>query len=88
MCSLIAGIEGVESFLDDFIVHTKTKADHDEKNSAILYSLDFNNLHSLRLEKCQFRQTSIKFIDHIVDPAGIRLDPAKNNAIVQTPWSC
>ncbi|XP_062711283.1 uncharacterized protein K02A2.6-like [Aedes albopictus] len=84
MSSMIAGLEGVESFLDDFIVHTKTEAEHEETLQALftrLQQFGFN----LRLEKCKFGQTSIKFIGHIVGPEGIRPDSAKISAIVQMP---
>ncbi|XP_055528889.1 uncharacterized protein K02A2.6-like [Wyeomyia smithii] len=84
MSSVIAGIEGVESFLDDFIIHTVTETDHDRTLNALfsrLQEFGFN----LRLETCNFGQSSIKFIGHIVSSNGIQPDPAKISAITQMP---
>ncbi|XP_058456713.1 uncharacterized protein K02A2.6-like [Malaya genurostris] len=84
MSSLIADINGVESFLDDFIIHTTTDAEHERTLNALFSRLQQFGFR-LRLEKCNFGQSSIKFIGHIIDAKGIRPDPAKISAIVQMP---
>ncbi|XP_058449173.1 uncharacterized protein K02A2.6-like [Malaya genurostris] len=84
MSSLIADINGVESFLDDFIIHTTTDAEHERTLNALFSRLQQFGFR-LRLEKCNFGQSSIKFIGHIIDAKGIRPDPTKISAIVQMP---
>ena len=40
---------------------------------------------TLNSEKCQFAQSSVKFLGHVVDSSGIRPDPSKVSAIRNVP---
>ncbi|XP_062709595.1 uncharacterized protein K02A2.6-like [Aedes albopictus] len=84
MHTMIAGIEGVEVFLDDFILFSKTKEQHYETLCTL-----FNRLQEygfrLKLEKCHFYQDEIKYLGHIVDENGLRPDPEKTAAISSMP---
>lgn len=84
MISMIAGIEGVDSFLDYIIVYAATKAGHDKALNALFTRLQEFGFR-LRLEKCSFNQPSIKYLGHIVDCKGIPPVPAKISAIVNMP---
>ena len=37
----------------------------------------------MNAEKCQFSQSKIKFLGHIIDERGIQSDPEKISAIVE-----
>ena len=40
---------------------------------------------TLNTKKCQFAQTSVKFLSHVVDSSGIQPDPSKVYAIFNVP---
>ncbi|XP_062704672.1 uncharacterized protein K02A2.6-like [Aedes albopictus] len=84
MAKMIADLEGVDAFLDDFIVHSE-----DEENHYRILTALFKRLREygfrLRLEKCKFNQEEIKYLGLIVNENGIRPDPTKIEAIVHMP---
>ncbi|XP_055620280.1 uncharacterized protein K02A2.6-like [Toxorhynchites rutilus septentrionalis] len=84
MAKMVSSLRGVEVFLDDILVHSKTLVDH----NRIIHML-FNRLRDygfrLRVEKCRFHQDQIKYLGHIVSAKGIQPDPAKIAAISEMP---
>ena len=64
------------NYIDDIIVFSKTLEEH-LKNLQIIF--DRLNSHNLKLnpKKCNFFQTDIKFLGHIISKDGIRVDPGK-----------
>ncbi|XP_055590370.1 uncharacterized protein K02A2.6-like [Uranotaenia lowii] len=84
MNGMIADLEGVESFLDDIIVFSKTFDDHHKFLIALFNRLEEYGFH-LREEKCNILQHRIKYLGHIVDADGLHPDPAKVEAIAKMP---
>ncbi|XP_065079445.1 uncharacterized protein K02A2.6-like [Ochlerotatus camptorhynchus] len=84
--SMVAGIPGVNPYLDDILIAGRTKQEHDRSLYAVLEQIREYGFH-LRLEKCRFALSQIKFLGHIVDKDGIRPDPSKTEAIskMQSP---
>ncbi|XP_062714013.1 uncharacterized protein K02A2.6-like [Aedes albopictus] len=82
--SMIGDLEGVESFLDDVLVHGKTPEEHDRNLDLILQRIQEYGFR-LKLDKCRIYMTEVKYIGHIVDQNGIRTDPEKVSAIVKMP---
>ncbi|XP_065075471.1 uncharacterized protein K02A2.6-like [Ochlerotatus camptorhynchus] len=84
--SMVAGIPGVKPYLDDILIAGRTKQEHDRCLYAVLEQIREYGFH-LRLEKCRFALSQIKFLGHIVDKDGIRPDPSKTEAIskMQSP---
>jgi hypothetical protein len=71
-------------YLDDILVYSKTKAEHEEHVAAVLQLLRDNKLFA-KLAKCEFFRLSLGFLGHILSREGIRPDPAKIQAIQDWP---
>ena len=87
MSDILTGLPGaVVCMMDDILIHGKTREEHDTHLRDVLNRLQDAGM-TLNKEKCQFAQTSLKFLGHIIDSEGIRPDPNKVQAIldIQTP---
>ncbi|XP_055616575.1 uncharacterized protein K02A2.6-like [Toxorhynchites rutilus septentrionalis] len=82
--SMVAGIPGVKPYLDDIMIAGRTKEEHDRSLHEVLERIKMYGFH-LRIEKCRFGLSQIKFLGHIIDKGGLRPDPAKTTAISQMP---
>ena len=60
--------------VDDVLVHGRTQEEHDKRLDAALERIAQAEV-TLNAEKCHFSQSSVKFLDHIVDETGIHPDP-------------
>lgn len=84
MDAMLAGMDGVISYLDDVIVVGKTADDHNKNLFAVLQRMrewGFN----LKAAKCQFMQPELNYLGFIVDARGRRPTPHKVAAIVSMP---
>lgn len=70
-------------YLDDVIIFPKTKEEHLEHIGKIMEILSKNKL-VVSEKKCNWFQTSLLFLGHIVDGSGIRKNPEKVKKI--TDW--
>ncbi len=84
MSEALAGFPGVVCMMDDTPVHGTTLEEHNERLDKVLHRLLELGM-TLNPEKCQFAQTSVKFLGHVVDATGIRPDPSKVSAILDVP---
>lgn len=76
MQSMLAGLSGVQCYLDDVIVYGKDEEEHNENLREVLTRLDS---YGVKLnDKCKFNQSSIKFLGHIISSEGIRVDDKYN----------
>ncbi|XP_062711752.1 uncharacterized protein K02A2.6-like [Aedes albopictus] len=82
--SMVAGIPGVKPYLDDIMIAGRTKEEHDQRLNEVLERIKAYGFH-LRMDKCRFGLSQIKFLGHIIDQDGLRPDPAKTSAISQMP---
>ena len=80
----LAGLIGVSVFvyIDDIIVFSNNEEEHMEKLKQVFQKLREANL-KIKLKKCTFFKSSIKFLGHKVDKNGIsihedHLEPIKN----------
>ena len=81
MESILGEQQNVICFFDDILVHSKNAADHEKHLSDTLRRLDEAGV-KLGKEKCQLRQSEIKFLGSIINKEGVRPDPDKTAAIV------
>ncbi|XP_062538267.1 uncharacterized protein K02A2.6-like [Armigeres subalbatus] len=84
MSKMVSGIRGVEVFLDDILVHSKTLEEHNRILNMLFRRLFEYGFH-LRAEKCRLYQDQIKYLGHIISARGIQPDPAKIAAILKMP---
>ena len=68
--------------MDDILIHAAKREQHDERLNMVLEHLQMLGL-TLNAEKCQFAQTSVKFLGHIIDGSGIWPDPSKVSPIMK-----
>jgi hypothetical protein len=71
-------------FLDDILVYSKSKEEHEKHLRMVLRVLREHQLYA-KLSKCLFYQEQIHYLGHIISKEGIVVDPEKIEAIRE--WS-
>ncbi len=71
-------------YLDDILIFSQNERDHVQHVRRVLQRLLENCLFA-KLEKCEFHVRSIPFLGFILSPEGIRMDPAKVEAVADWP---
>ncbi|GKF87987.1 putative reverse transcriptase domain-containing protein, partial [Tanacetum coccineum] len=67
-------------FIDDILIYSKDKKEHEEHLKAILELLKKEKLHA-KFSKCEFWIPNLQFLSHVIDSRGIHVDPAKIESI-------
>nr|GFA00738.1 putative reverse transcriptase domain-containing protein [Tanacetum cinerariifolium] len=73
-------------FIDDILVYSKTKEEHEELLRIVLETLRQEKLYA-KFSKCEFWLGQVAFLGHIVSVDGITMEPAKAEAITKWPRS-
>ena len=68
-------------FIDDILVYSKDAQEHEQHLRIVLETLREKKLYA-KLSKCDFWLKEVSFLGHIVSVEGIRVDPAKIEAVV------
>ncbi|GJR72229.1 putative reverse transcriptase domain-containing protein [Tanacetum coccineum] len=63
-------------FIDDILIYSKNKKEHEEHLKAILELLKKEELYA-KFSKCEFWIPKVQFLGHVIDCQGIHVDPAK-----------
>ncbi len=71
-------------YLDDILIFSQNERDHVQHVRRVLQWLLENRLFA-KVEKCEFHARSIPFLGFILSPEGIRMDPAKVEAVADLP---
>ncbi|GJX58901.1 putative reverse transcriptase domain-containing protein [Tanacetum coccineum] len=73
-------------FIDDILVYSKSKKEHEAHLREVLETLRKERLYA-KFEKCEFWLQEIQFLGHVINSEGIKVDPAKIEAVMnwQTP---
>ena len=69
-------------FIDDLVIFSQSWEDHLRHLDIVLTRLQEAGL-KLRFSKCAFGFDTIRYLGHVIDREGIRVDPDKVKAIVQ-----
>ncbi|GJR50846.1 putative nucleotidyltransferase, ribonuclease H [Tanacetum coccineum] len=67
-------------FIDDIIIYSKNKKEHERNLKAILELLKKEELYA-KFSKCEFWIPKVQFLGHVIDSQGIHVDPAKIESI-------
>ncbi|GJT66055.1 putative reverse transcriptase domain-containing protein [Tanacetum coccineum] len=67
-------------FIDDILIYSKTKEEHDAHLRLILELLKKEELYA-KFSKCDFWLLKVQFLGHVIDSEGIHVDPAKIESI-------
>ena len=68
-------------FSDDILVYSKNEEEHEQHMRIVLQTLREKQLYA-KLSKCDFWIKEVFFLGHMVYAEGIKVDPAKIEAIV------
>ena len=71
-------------FIDDILVYSKNKKDHEIHMRLVLQRLREHKLYA-KFDKCQFWLDEVAFLGHIVNRDGISIDPEKIRAMLEWP---
>lgn len=71
-------------YLDDIIVYSDSIADHLKRLERVFQKLREHGL-KIEAEKCQFFQSQVRYLGHVVSSEGVATDPAKTEAVSQWP---
>lgn len=80
MNRVLHGLPFAVVYLDDILIFSKSPEEHVRHVEEVLRRLDRDKFFA-KLSKCDFFQTSIKFLGHIVSAGGISPDPDKVKVI-------
>ena len=72
------------NYIDDIIVFSQTLEEHLRNLQTIFDRLKSHNV-KLNPKKCNFFQTDIKFLGHIISKDGIRVNPNKVDVLKNHP---
>ena len=77
---VLGGCKGVSNYLDDILVHGKTKEEHDANLAVVLAKLKDHNVR-LNETKCVFASQTVQFIGFVFIPDGWQINEEKIKAI-------
>ncbi|GJX12727.1 putative reverse transcriptase domain-containing protein [Tanacetum coccineum] len=67
-------------FIDDILIYSKTKEDHEVHLRLVLELLRKEKLYA-KFSKCEFWLQEVHFLGHVVNQSGIHVDPGKIEAV-------
>ncbi|GKD96475.1 putative reverse transcriptase domain-containing protein, partial [Tanacetum coccineum] len=67
-------------FIDDILIYSRNKQEHEEHLKLILELLKKEELYA-KFSKCEFWIPKVQFLGHVIDSKGIHIDPAKIESI-------
>ncbi|XP_055688256.1 uncharacterized protein K02A2.6-like [Lutzomyia longipalpis] len=81
---MLAGIDNVAVYFDDICVAGSDITSHINTVKKVLQRIQEYGFH-IKLEKCNFFHSQVKYLGHILDSQGVRPDPEKIAAIREMP---
>jgi hypothetical protein len=75
-------------FIDDILVYSRTKEEHEEHHHLALQNLREHWLYA-KLSKCEFWMKQVAFLGHVISKGGISVDQSKVQDVLSwnTPTS-
>jgi hypothetical protein len=71
-------------FIDDILIYSKNKEEHEEHLRLVLQVLREHHLYG-KFSKCNFFQKKIHYLGHVISEEGVVVDPDKIRSIME--WS-
>ena len=72
------------TFIDNIIVATDTKEEHDKIVEEVLRRLEENNLF-VKPEKCRWKVREVEFLGVVIGPGGVRMQKEKVDGVLSWP---
>ena len=82
--AILQGLSGIIVYLYDILITGRSMAEHNSRLRTLFTRLRNAGIR-LKMDKCEFGLTSLKYHGQIIDANGTRSDPAKVRAIVDCP---
>ena len=70
------------AYLNDILIYSETLEEHQAYVKKALEALSKVGLH-LKLEKCEFHKTEVKYLGLIITADGVKMDQKKVKAVVE-----
>ncbi|GJW03981.1 putative reverse transcriptase domain-containing protein [Tanacetum coccineum] len=67
-------------FIDDILIYSKTREEHEEHLGLVLELLKKEILYA-KFSKCEFWLQEVQFLGHVINSDGIHVDPSKIEAV-------
>ncbi|XP_074277889.1 putative mitochondrial protein AtMg00860 [Silene latifolia] len=67
-------------FIENILVYSKTKEEHEEHLNIVLQTLREHQLYA-KLSKCEFWLEKVGFLGHVISREGVAMDPTKIEAV-------
>ncbi|KAI2667189.1 Transposon Tf2-8 polyprotein [Labeo rohita] len=71
-------------YIDDILIYSRNQAEHRQHVQQVLQKLRQHSLF-LKLEKCEFHQSTVQFLGYNISAEGVQMDQGKVNAIQKWP---
>jgi hypothetical protein len=71
-------------FIDDILIYSKNKKEHEEHLRLVLQVLREHQLYA-KFNKCEFFQKQIHYLGHVLSEEGVAVDPDKIRSIMEWP---
>jgi RNase H-like domain found in reverse transcriptase/Reverse transcriptase (RNA-dependent DNA polymerase)/Integrase zinc binding domain/Retroviral aspartyl protease len=71
-------------YIDDILIFSKNQADHEEHVEWVLQQLMANGYYA-NPDKCEFWQSQVNFLGHVIKEGGLAVQKHKVDSIVQWP---
>ena len=68
-------------FVDDILIYSKIKEDHEDHLRVVLQTLRDHQLYA-KFNKCEFWLTDVRFMGHIMSASGVSVDLEKVEAVM------
>lgn len=84
MSGLLRDIKQTKCYIDDILVFTQSWEEHLQALRLVFETMRAANVR-FKQSKCHFGKSSMKWVGHVIDSDGIRVDPDKTSAIEKFP---
>ncbi|KAL5549393.1 hypothetical protein UlMin_004624 [Ulmus minor] len=71
-------------FIDDILIYSKTREDHEAHLELVLQRLKEHRLYA-KFKKCEFWIEQVTFLGHVISKDGVSVDPSKVEAMSNWP---
>jgi hypothetical protein len=71
-------------FVDDILVYSKNREEHEEHLRMVLQVLREHQLYT-KFNKCDFYKKEIQYLGHVISAEGVAVDPQKIKEIMDWP---
>lgn len=79
---VLQGCEGCHVYMDDVLIHGRTKEEHDDRLKTVLRTLEKKGM-TLNNDKCKFGVDRVEFMGHTLSTEGISATKSKIDAVRQ-----